>query len=198
MQFDYENNVHLGCGEHFIDGWINTDMKPLGSQILRMDITEKFPFQDNSIDRFFCEHLIEHVEPYNGLFALKEMYRCLKFGGRIRLTTPNLRNMLLLMSPDCPEIGRDFHAIFHKKFGNDNEFGPIDTLNCMFYFFGHRYLYDFPTLKSQCHLAGFRSIQLFDLHKSNDEKLAGLERHLMDDRIDLASFESFSIEAEKI
>ena len=197
MTFEYENNVHLGCGEHYFDGWINTDMKPLGSQIIRMDITERFPFEDGSIDRFFCEHLIEHVEPHHGLFALKEMFRCLKVGGRIRLTTPNLTNLMLMLTPDCPDIGREFHTIFHRKFGYGNDFGPIDTLNCMFYFFGHRYLYDFPTLKSQCQLAGFSKIENFSLHKSNDKKFVGIERHLLDDRLDLARFESFSIEAEK-
>ena len=58
--------LHLGCGRNLLDGWINTDFniaKFRGSDFL--DVTEKFPYDDNSVDYIFSEHMIEHISYQN-------------------------------------------------------------------------------------------------------------------------------------
>ncbi|MEQ6167557.1 class I SAM-dependent methyltransferase [Ekhidna sp. MALMAid0563] len=52
---------------------------------VKMDIHE-IPFEDNSIDIIFCNHVLEHVD--NDKKALREMHRVLKPGGWAILQVP--------------------------------------------------------------------------------------------------------------
>ena len=60
-----------------------------GVRVHKVDLnTERLPFADNSIDLVLMEEIIEHlVNPDN---AISEVYRILKDGGYLLLTTPNL------------------------------------------------------------------------------------------------------------
>jgi 2-polyprenyl-3-methyl-5-hydroxy-6-metoxy-1,4-benzoquinol methylase len=49
---------------------------------------EKIPYKDNSFDLIFAGEVIEHIIDTDGF--LKELYRCVKPGGFVLLTTPNL------------------------------------------------------------------------------------------------------------
>jgi len=52
---------------------------------VKMDI-HKIPFEDNSFDVIFCNHVLEHVE--DDLKAMGEMHRVLKLGGWAILQIP--------------------------------------------------------------------------------------------------------------
>ncbi|MCP4457518.1 MAG: methyltransferase domain-containing protein [Cytophagales bacterium] len=52
---------------------------------VKMDIHE-IPFEDNSFDILFCNHVLEHVD--DDLKAMREMYRVLKSGGWAILQIP--------------------------------------------------------------------------------------------------------------
>ncbi|MCI0599716.1 MAG: methyltransferase domain-containing protein [Beijerinckiaceae bacterium] len=54
--------LHIGCGNHILDGWLNSDYYPRSSAILHLDATQPFPFQNEEFDFIFCEHMIEHVD----------------------------------------------------------------------------------------------------------------------------------------
>lgn len=59
----------------------------------------KFPLPDNSVDFIFTSEVIEHV--YDTENAAKELYRILKPGGEMLLTTPYhnfIKNLLILLS----------------------------------------------------------------------------------------------------
>lgn len=59
----------------------------------------KFPLVDDSVDFIFTSEVIEHV--YDTENAAKELYRILKPGGRMLLTTPYhnfIKNLLILLS----------------------------------------------------------------------------------------------------
>jgi len=96
--------VVLGCGREPKLGWINTDQKGFTKQktlswfeekrkegytIIFLDVTEKFPFEDESIDYIFSEHMIEHVYEKDGLHCLQECLRVLKPGGVVRTVAPS-------------------------------------------------------------------------------------------------------------
>ena len=50
--------------------------------------TDKLPFEDNFFDLIFAGEVIEHLIDTDGF--LQELYRCVKPGGFVLLTTPNL------------------------------------------------------------------------------------------------------------
>ncbi|MBD3244921.1 MAG: methyltransferase domain-containing protein [Candidatus Moranbacteria bacterium] len=58
--------------------------------VLKIDIErQKLPFDDNSVDNVLFSEVFEHLGQ-NPLFAIQEINRILKPGGKFILTTPNL------------------------------------------------------------------------------------------------------------
>jgi SAM-dependent methyltransferase len=77
--------LHIGSGQTRIAGFVNIDEIP-GCD-LRLDLnTDVLPFEDNSVDCVFAFHALEHFENY--LFALGEIWRVLRHGGRFLLAVP--------------------------------------------------------------------------------------------------------------
>lgn len=72
----------------FRPGWKTVDL--VGADFLVDVRKEPLPFCNDSLDAAHCSHLIEHVDEQQGLMFCKEIYRCLKPGGVIRLATPDM------------------------------------------------------------------------------------------------------------
>jgi len=93
--------------------------------------TSKLPFKDEFFDVVFCGEVIEHL--FDTDFLLKEVYRTLKQGGTLILTTPNLgawynRISLLFgfqpsisVSLQNPELGKPFRNAFKKQSAGGSE-----------------------------------------------------------------------------
>jgi predicted SAM-dependent methyltransferase len=81
--------VHLGPGQkNYLPGWVNVDANFLTAKIdVWADLRFALPFKDESIDFFYSHHVIEHLPDM--AFHFREMYRCLKPGGGIRIGGPN-------------------------------------------------------------------------------------------------------------
>jgi SAM-dependent methyltransferase len=77
--------LHIGCGNTALDGFVNIDILP-GCDI-SLDLNkDRLPFDDNSADVVFSHHALEHFDNY--LFALEEIWRVLRHGGRFLLQVP--------------------------------------------------------------------------------------------------------------
>jgi SAM-dependent methyltransferase len=83
--------VHLGPGQdHYRQGWINVDANLVSARLdVWADLRNKLPFRDSSVDVFYSHHMIEHLPDDELPFHFREMYRCLKPGGVIRIGGPN-------------------------------------------------------------------------------------------------------------
>ncbi len=53
------------------------------------DLRNALPFRDNTVDVFYSHHMIEHLPDAILPFHFKEMFRCLKPGGFIRVGGPH-------------------------------------------------------------------------------------------------------------
>lgn len=60
------------------------------------DITNKFPLEDNSVDVFCAEDVMEHIEYKSQINIFNEIYRILKPNGIFRLSVPDYRCDILL------------------------------------------------------------------------------------------------------
>jgi predicted SAM-dependent methyltransferase len=92
--------LHIGCGHNKPGDWLNTDITD-HADVCFLDATTTFPMPDNAFDYAFSEHMIEHVPYEAGQVMLKECLRVLKPGGKVRIATPNLTNILALYT-DAP------------------------------------------------------------------------------------------------
>lgn len=86
-----EVKVHLGPGQkNYIDSWINLDANFITARIdVWADLTNPLPFRDATVDAFYSHHVIEHLPDPVIASLFKEMYRCLKPGGMIRVGGPD-------------------------------------------------------------------------------------------------------------
>ncbi|EJR14900.1 methyltransferase domain-containing protein [Bacillus cereus] len=75
-----EKNLHLGCGQTILENWINLDVvKQDGVDVVaNLDNckNKRLPFENDSIDQFLAEHLLEHIQ--YPLFLMEELYRIAK------------------------------------------------------------------------------------------------------------------------
>jgi len=83
--------VHLGPGQrNYLPGWINVDANVVSARPdVWADLRDVLPFRDGTVDVFYSHHMIEHLPDAMIPFHLREMHRCLKPGGLIRIGGPN-------------------------------------------------------------------------------------------------------------
>src|SRR5918994_2691666 len=83
--------LHIGAGDDALAGWLNTDIDPGADDVFFLDATKPFPFNDNTFDYVYSEHMIEHISRRDASFMLNECRRVLKPSGIIRIATPDLQ-----------------------------------------------------------------------------------------------------------
>ena len=83
--------LHLGCGRFYFDEFINVDGNFFRKNDVWLDMRNKFPFNDNSIDAIYCCHVLEHFYPDELEHVLFECFRVLKPGSGIRVVVPDLK-----------------------------------------------------------------------------------------------------------
>lgn len=138
--------LHLGCGRHYLDGWVNVDVVPHPSAKKPPDVlclaTDLSKFEDNSADEIMAIHLFEHMSKKEAQNALKEWHRVLKPGGKLILEMPDIikcaRN--LLAKPD------DYKNSIWGLYGNHDE--PSEYMY-------HKYGWSFVFIKPELEAAGF-------------------------------------------
>lgn len=198
--------LQIGSGVYSLAGWLNTDLEPTHDEVIFLNAIETFPFQDRVFNYVFSEHMIEHISYKQGLFMLKEIFRILEPGGKLRVATPDVERIVSLISSDKTDrqkryiewsvrqklglyspgwsrvqIRRQDWAIDHQHFldyfPNAQEDGASFVVNDFFYGYGHRFLYDFSTLRAALLYAGFVDIERCLPGESRDENLKGIESH---------------------
>jgi predicted SAM-dependent methyltransferase len=151
--------LNLGCGDNPLPGWFNTDIDPnRGEGVFRLDATKPFPFRSNSFEEIFTEHMIEHL-PYTDVLAmLRECHRVLQPGGKLRVSTPDLKFLIALHEPTT-ELQRRY-----IKWATDLFIPWAPRPNSAFVInnfvrdWGHTFIFDEPTLREAFEQAGFENI----------------------------------------
>jgi len=169
------NKLNIGCGDHPLSGWLNTDLNPCHPVIGRLDATQPFPFQDGVFDYIFSEHMIEHVPYEGGMAMLRECFRTLKPGGKIRISTPDLNFLIRLLSVAPSQIERDYVDWACRVLMPQLPPGPVMVLNNFMRAFGHMFIYTPEVLSAALTDCGFIGIESKALCQSEDPELAQLE-----------------------
>jgi SAM-dependent methyltransferase len=89
--------VHLGPGQrNYLEGWVNVDANLVSSKPdIWADLRFRLPFPDDTVDCFYSHHVIEHLPDLDHHF--RELFRCLKPGGVVRVGGPHGDNAMAAM-----------------------------------------------------------------------------------------------------
>lgn len=161
-----ENILDLGCGNardiipmlesgaritgiDISQGMINEaqrDLEEAGYPWVSMQVGDAthLPFPDNCFDKVLCSEVIEHIPDADK--AVGEMFRVLKRGGRLVISTPN---RLSLYGFDRYIV---WEKIFRKKWGHPfDQWRSMDQLCSML----ERHACQVVKKKSVCYVPGF-------------------------------------------
>ena len=190
---DMPDQLHVGCGLNLLDGWLNADLLPTAD--LYVDVRRPLPFQDETFEAMYAEELIEHLSLQDGMLFLREAHRCLRPGGKIRLTTPNLRfvSQCFRREPAHLRAMRSHKETFLSEDSPLDDITPAKYLNDMFHMHNHRFLYDFTTLCELLQTAGFTDIRREEYGESRWNVFQGLDSHA--GRLDTPSEATLFVEA---
>ena len=106
-----EPKLHLGCGDHLLDGWLNTDRWPRCHSVARLDASRRFPLPDNSFVYVYSEHMIASLSFSEARTMLRECHRVLAPGGKLRVATTDLSFLIRLYQALVGACGSDRSAL---------------------------------------------------------------------------------------
>lgn len=164
-----KDKIHYGCGKNIIKDWLNVDgFDPasypdgtidaeIAKQIYPVDLTSRHPFADNSFKFGFSEDFLEHLDQSESLIFLSECYRTFAKGGVLRLSFPDLRNVL------------------RRHYRSSDYEGANIGRNEAYTMWSHKHFYCFESLELVSKHIGFREIAAALFGESEHPVLRGLE-----------------------
>lgn len=100
--------LNLGCADILIRGCINVDIFPGPAVDQVADLTQKWPWEDNSVEYIVAYDVIEHLP--NKIFTMNEAWRVLRNGGEFDIRVPTTNGTGAWQDPT------------HVSFWNENSF----------------------------------------------------------------------------
>ena len=168
--------LHIGCGKNILVGWLNADYEPSSELVVFINATRRFPFSNNSFDYVYSEHMIEHISFADGVNMLSEIRRVLKPGGKLRISTPNMKFLIDMYRTKKTPLQSQYISWSINRFipdaGYDDE---VFVINNYFRNWGHTFIYDQQTLSRLLSDVGFVDIRSQDIGISDDDVFCGLE-----------------------
>lgn len=172
MTIEKSIKLHLGCGNTYLEGWVNIDNNSdnnIKKLDLNWDLRNPLPYEDNSVDMIYNEHFLEHLTVEEALVSLKDFIRVLKPGGVMRIAIPDLADPIRLYNSDNwkedPGVKKWLSFVQTKG----------ELINICFRWWGHKWLYDWEELERRLREAGAVNIKQCELRKSEHPELCDLE-----------------------
>ena len=157
--------IQIGCGFQKFDNFDNLDFynssfsfwkKP---KYIPHDFRYKLPFDDNSYQGAFSEHVVEHLYFEESKFLLKEICRVIKKDCIFRCTVPGL----------------DIYIDNYNNKKKDKYFSEFtsgcDAIRDLTCNYGHLSVWDEETLKRELLNAGFSTVNIYKFGEGENSDL---------------------------
>ena len=155
-------NLRIGESLKY-SNWVSTNYQVFTKNFI--DATRTFS-SPNNFRYIIADNVIEHLSLLGGEKMLSNMYEALQFGGKIRITTPDLESICNVYTKADSNFLIDY-ARDLENHGLEIRYFP-DILKSTFNAFGHHkgYIYDFKLLSDIMIRLGFGNIQKFQAGQS--------------------------------
>jgi hypothetical protein len=156
-----EINLHVGCGDTLLPGWVNLDLHPAP---LAWNVRWGLPCGDGSVRHLYAAHLLEHLfYPREAGAFLRECRRVLRADGVLRIVVPDIAQYIAA-------YGKGDAAFFASR-RETWHWWPADATP-LEHFLGyagvgpdplwladaHKFGYDFETLAKLLRQSGFTTV----------------------------------------
>lgn len=81
--------LHIGCGNNYLDGWVNLDIDTSLKCDVYEDATQLKSIKDSSCDVIYACHILEHLSRHEYLSVLEVWHKKLKPHGSLRISVPD-------------------------------------------------------------------------------------------------------------
>lgn len=84
--------LNAGCGTHYAQGWVNTDVWVSDTTKPDIKVTpgEPYPFEDNTFDAIFLGHVLEHIDWKDVPPFMEDMSRIAKPNAPMLIVGPDV------------------------------------------------------------------------------------------------------------
>lgn len=175
---------HAGCGGNYFESWLNIDLEGNNRTIATLDLSKPFPISPSTFDYVYSEHFFEHLSFEGQLNFLKESFRVLKPGGKIRMATPDFDFLARLTSEEKSDFQKEYlrwNKRVFLKYLPDELATDLDidvyVINNYFRDWGHQLIHKKSSLREILGFCGFEVLGFQEVGESTDPMLQGLEHH---------------------
>lgn len=169
--------LNIGGGMMNVPGFVTIDGYANKPDIV-MNINNNLLFHDNMVDIIYCSHLLEHLYiQYEIPNLLQEMYRILIPGGIVRLVVPDILRLLQAYSNKEDIFLQERNEIWGHDTSISELYSILSYMGVYGYpcigsnILGHKFAFDYPTLKYYLQQAGFTKIYQMNYATSNHPEL---------------------------
>jgi len=111
--------LNLGCGYETPDDWVNVDIEPANDKVIKANILEGLPFDDDHFEFVLMNHTLQMFGYEQLPLVLEEVKRVMKKGATLRILTPDLVlafNAVIEKNTDHFPIADDLEKTLAGKF----------------------------------------------------------------------------------
>ena len=164
MSQNHRDKAQIGCGQHYLDGFVNIDANFQRKTDYLLDVRAGLPFPDSSMEFIYSCHLLEHLHLTEAIRLLKECHRVLNPKGYMRLTLPDFEFVLRILSGDEES---HFPRSFRSRHGQ--------AINFLFCEGQHKYGFSREVVEELALDLGFSKVVAADSADENISNLAKIE-----------------------
>jgi SAM-dependent methyltransferase len=185
----YTEFLNVGYWENLVAGSLYKDLNgTTGTFMLNHDLRHGIPAKNDSLELVYHSHMLEHLSYIEGINFIKECYRVLQPGAKMRILVPDLELWI-----NAYATGNEFFFNEYRKvLDNDIYVTNGAIFMGMLHNHGHKCGYDYKSLKWVLEYVGFTNIVRTLYADSSIENIEDLEP-----MIPIKIMESLCLECEK-
>jgi SAM-dependent methyltransferase len=151
----YNDFLNVGFWEHLAHGSLYKDINgTVNTFMLNHDLRNGIPANNDSLELVYHSHMLEHLSYVDGMNFLKECYRVMQPGSKMRILVPDLELWINAYTSD----NKFFFNEYRKILDNDIYVTNGSIFMGMLHNHDHKCGYDYESLKWILEFIGFNNI----------------------------------------